>query len=386
MAKEIPSPALHGHILLVSHSPNLYGAEKSLLEIADYLHRHDYRISVVVPSAGMLSSALRTKGIPFIISRFETPSKKPWRFLRFVFLFPLRLVQLRRLMLQQHVQLVYANTFIAFNALLAARLAGRPAIAHVREVLSDYPCFIRRILIWIVSRFSYHIIANSHFTAEYFPARLSHKVTVVHNGIDCHEYQNAAAKANPSNVAEVAATDFVIGCISQLIPLKNLDLAIRTMACIARKPLPIKMLIIGNGPLRDRLERQTHELRLSNHIKFIPYQQNILDYITRFDIYFHTCPIEGFGRIFLEIMALAKPIVAPASGAALEIILDGETGFLVQGNDPEHYAERIEQLFADKALREEMGRKGRQRAEFHFALQDKMKQIQAIVKTLATQK
>lgn len=384
MAEEIHSPALHEHILLVSHSPNLYGAEKSLLEIADYLHQQNHRISVVVPAAGMLSSALRTKGIPFIISCFETPSKKPWRFISFVLLFPLRLLQLRRLILREHASLIYANTFIAFNALLAARLAGRPAITHVREVLSDYPRFIRRILIWIVSRFSYHIIANSEFTASSFAASARHKLTAVHNGIDCQEYQAAAAKANPLSVPEVSAADFVVGCISQLIPLKNVELAIRTMACLAPKSLPVKMLIIGDGPLRARLESLAQQIHVSSVIRFMPYQESIMDYISRFDLYFHTCPKEGFGRIFLEIMALGKPIVAPASGAAGEIIRDGETGFLVQGNNPEHYAAKIEQLFSDKAVREDMGRKGRQRAEIHFALQDKMKEIETIIKTTAS--
>jgi len=304
------------HILLVSHSPNLYGAEKSLLEIADYLHHHDHRITVLVPRAGILSTALRAKGIPFIISSFETPSKKPGRFLKFVLLFLVRLLQLRRLILRHHVSLVYANTFIAFNALLAAALARRPAIAHVREILIDYPRCIRRVLIWIVSRFARHIIANSQFTASSFPISVRHKLTVVHNSIDCQEYQAAAAKANPSAVAEVSPADFVIGCISQLIPLKNIELAIRTMACLARKSLPVKMLIIGDGPLRPQLERHTRQLNLSHSVTFVPYRQNILDYTTRFDVYLHTCPTEGFGRIFLEIMALGKPIVAPASGAA----------------------------------------------------------------------
>lgn len=383
MSEEPRSQAPQEHILLVSHSPNLYGAEKSLLEIADYLHHHDYRITVLVPRAGMLSEALHTKRIPFIISPFETPSKKPGRFLKFVLLFLVRLLQLRRLILRQDVSLVYANTFIAFNALLAARLARRPAIAHVREVLIDYPRCIRRVLIWIVSRYSQHIIANSQFTASSFSETVRPKVTVVHNGIDCQGYQASAAKANPSAVPEVSASDFVIGCISQLIPLKNIELAIRTMACLAQKSLPMKMLIIGDGPLRPQLERHTRQLNLSKYITFVPYRQNILDYTSRFDVYLHTCPTEGFGRIFLEIMALGKPVVAPASGAALEIIRDGQTGFLVQGNDPEHYAEKIELLFADKSLREQMGREGRQRVETHFALKDKMKEIERIIKTTA---
>ncbi len=383
MSEKPRSQAPGDHILLVCHSPNLYGAEKSLLEIADYLHHHDYRITVLVPGAGMLSAALRAKGIPFIISPFETPSKKPGRFLRFVLLFLVRLLQLRRLILRQDVSLVYANTFIAFNALLAARLARRPAIAHVREILVDYPRCIRRVLIWIVSRFAQHIIANSQFTASSFPNTVRSKLTVVHNSIDCQAYQAAAAKANPSAVPEVSAADFVIGCISQLIPLKNLELAIRTMACLARKSLPMKMLIIGDGPLRAQLERHTRQLNLSNSVTLVPYRQNILDYTSRFDVYLHTCPTEGFGRIFLEIMALGKPIVAPASGAALEIIRDGKTGFLVQGNDPEHYAEKIELLFTDKSLREQMGREGRQRVEAHFALETKMKEIETVIKTVS---
>jgi len=383
MSEDHRGQALQEHILLVSHSPNLYGAEKSLLEIADYLRQHDYRITVLVPRDGMLSTALHAKRIPFIISPFETPSKKPGRFLKFVLLFLVRLLQLRRLILRHHVSLVYANTFIAFNALLAAALARRPAIAHVREILIDYPRCIRRVLIWIVSRFARHIIANSQFTASSFPISVRHKLTVVHNSIDCQEYQAAAAKANPSAVAEVSPADFVIGCISQLIPLKNIELAIRTMACLARKSLPVKMLIIGDGPLRPQLERHTRQLNLSHSVTFVPYQQNILDYTTRFDVYLHTCPTEGFGRIFLEIMALGKPIVAPASGAALEIIRDGQTGFLVQGNDPEHYAEKIELLFADKSLREQMGHQGRQHVETHFALKDKMKEIATVIKAAA---
>jgi glycosyltransferase involved in cell wall biosynthesis len=75
---------------------------------------------------------------------------------------------------------------------------------------------------------------------------------------------------------------------------------------------------------------------------------------------------EPFGLVFAEAMAMGKPVVALASGGALEVVADGETGLLSPPGDAGALADNISRLLADPALRESMGRAGRERVERLF--------------------
>jgi glycosyltransferase involved in cell wall biosynthesis len=100
------------------------------------------------------------------------------------------------------------------------------------------------------------------------------------------------------------------------------------------------------------------------------------------DIFVSPCPVEGFGLVLLEAMALGKPVIAAEAGGPLEIVADGETGLLFAPGNAESLAAAMKRLLADAPMRKRMGEAGRKRYEEMFTAQqmaEKMRETYSVL-------
>jgi glycosyltransferase involved in cell wall biosynthesis len=119
----------------------------------------------------------------------------------------------------------------------------------------------------------------------------------------------------------------------------------------------------GGGSFRAELEAQVDRLGLRENVVFTGFQTDVARLVAAFDIYAMPTWEEPYGMVFLEAMAMRKPVVAWANGGPLEIVKEGETGFLTEPHDTAQLAEAILKLLRDPALARQFGDAGRRRVE-----------------------
>lgn len=166
----------------------------------------------------------------------------------------------------------------------------------------------------------------------------------------------------------------VVVCVSRLVPRKGQDVLIRALPAVRRRVPDAALVIVGDGPYRGALERMAAELA-PGAVVFTGAvsEEELPRYYRLGDVFAMPCrtrlgglEVEGWGNVFIEAAACARPVVVGDSGGARESLVPGETGLLVDGRRVDEVADAVATLLADPALAERMGRAGRARVERAF--------------------
>ena len=141
------------------------------------------------------------------------------------------------------------------------------------------------------------------------------------------------------------------------------------VAAVARLPEGrARLRVFGDGPFRSELEAQKRALGLDGAVEFAGEVPDVRPHLEEADVFVLSSLSEGMPVSILEAMAAGLPVVASAVPGLEEVVLDGETGFLVPPADPAALAEKLAELVDDPARRASFGAAGRARAEEHFSL------------------
>ena len=160
----------------------------------------------------------------------------------------------------------------------------------------------------------------------------------------------------------------VIVCVSRLMARKGQDELIRALPEIQLAAPEASLIIVGEGPYRKDLERLVTKLELQNfvHLTGKVSQGDLSKWYAAGDVFAMPCrtrmggwDVEGLGIVFLEGSATGLPVVVGDSGGAVDAVIDGETGFLVDGRDTKAIAARLSFLLTNPAAAKSMGQVGR---------------------------
>jgi glycosyltransferase involved in cell wall biosynthesis len=135
------------------------------------------------------------------------------------------------------------------------------------------------------------------------------------------------------------------------------------------EPGSFDAVIVGEGPDRPQLEAEIGRLGLADHVALVGERRDVPELLAGADIFALASSSEGMPVSVLEAMAAELPVVASRVGGLAEQVVDGETGVLVEPGDPEHLAEALARLIADRELSRRLGAAGRARAEQAFDLE-----------------
>ena len=178
---------------------------------------------------------------------------------------------------------------------------------------------------------------------------------------------------------------FVIGTACRLEPVKGLRYLLETVAVLARETDDLQLKIAGDGSLRSFLEQECHRLGISGRVSFIGWREDLPNVMAGWDVFVLPSLDEGFPIAALEAMAAGLPVIASAVGGLLELVQDGETGWLVPAAAPAELATRLCELICDDQRREAMGIAGRQRALRDFSIARMVEQTVAVYNGLFIQ-
>jgi glycosyltransferase involved in cell wall biosynthesis len=158
----------------------------------------------------------------------------------------------------------------------------------------------------------------------------------------------------------------VIGTVSVMRPQKALDVLLRATRILVDEFPGLKVLIAGEGDMREALGELTEELGITGNVVFLGVRTDIPDVLAALDIAVSTSDFEGSPLSVMEYMEAARPVVATRVGGVPDLIDEGVHGLLVEPQDPAAFAAAVAQLLRDPARAREMGERGqeRRRAEF----------------------
>ena len=157
--------------------------------------------------------------------------------------------------------------------------------------------------------------------------------------------------------------------VAHMYPRKNLPVLLRAYARLRADGVAFQGWIVGDGPCRRDWERLRDDLSLGGHVEFLGTlsRRDLADRYRRAAVFCLPSRQEGFGIVFLEAMAHAKPIVAARAAAVPETVSDGEVGILAEPDGPDTFARALATLLADRDLRQRMGEAARRRVEDYRA-------------------
>lgn len=143
-------------------------------------------------------------------------------------------------------------------------------------------------------------------------------------------------------------------CIGELLPNKNQTMAIKMMQNIVKKYPTALLLLAGNGPEKEHLERVIAECNMQDHVKMLGYVTNLQEYQHIVDVAISCSKREGLPLNIVEAMMSGVPVVATINRGHRELIRENKTGFLVECNNSEEMSKRVVELWQNRELEQRM--------------------------------
>lgn len=344
-------------ILYVNGTSCIGGAEISLLGLLKGLDKKRFLPMVALPSTGLLSKridalGIKTKAIP--LGQF---SRKKWLF------FIASVLRLAALIRKEKISLVHANSiYISEQSYFAARLCGVPCICHIRDLV---PILGAGKLRSIAFRGVNKLIAISEAVKKDLIEKLyisEQRIIRIYNGVDAEEF-------NPNISGDSFRKEFglrhekLVGLVARLSPEKGQEVFLRAAAQVLKDYKDVKFIIIGDAKLGSEKFKQdihalTVQLELQDNVIFTGFRDDLPQAIAALDVVVIPSEAEPFGRVAIEALASARPVIASNSGALPEII-SKKSGIMFNQNNAEEIKKAIIELLRNTQQSRDRGLEGR---------------------------
>ncbi len=375
------------NVLFVSHSSELNGAERMLLDTVRGLDRGKFTPLIVVPRPGPLTEAAEGSGIECLILPMKwtlTEAAKVWK-QPLSFLWNVRSVRLAaRLIRGRGIGLVVTNSSAVWTGALAARRARVPHVWIIHEILDGETPFLkyifgRKTLVRRMTRLSKRIIANSKASARAFAA--SGKVVIIGNGVAMRNgpAPDTAALRRGLGIDPGAP---VIGIVGKIYPGKGQMEAVLAADILRRARPDIRLLVVGavaDARYDGRIYETVGRLGLEKNVLMLGQRNDIEGILALLDVLVVASSVDSLGRVALEAMAAGTPVVAAAAGGIPEVVRDGETGILAASPEPGLLAAGVARLLDDPALARGVAEGGRKFVAANYSQEGQVRKIERVL-------
>jgi glycosyltransferase involved in cell wall biosynthesis len=350
----------------------LGGAQENTLLTCEGLLR-DYGDDVLLVTGpplgpeGSLLERAKANRVPLVLVPSLRRSIHPWRDL-------VSYRELKRVLREFKPDVVHTHS--AKGGILgraAAWNVGVPAIVHGVHGAPFYPYqnplvrdFYRRCERWAARRCHAFISVADAMTDLMVNAGVAprEKFTTIYSGMETTPFlESGQHRQRVRREFGYEDSDIVVGKIARLFHLKGHDDVIAAAQQVVQRHPRVRFLFVGDGLLRQSLEHRIREAGLESHFQFtglVP-PERIPELIGAMDIVVHASLREGLARVLPQGLIAAKPVVSYDIDGAREVVVPGQTGYLLAPRDINGLAKAIDELAADAALRDRLGAEGRRR-------------------------
>ncbi len=361
------------------------GAEKQLLLLAAGLPRDEFDVHVaVLTRLGPLWPEYQAAGVPV------TVVGKAWK------LDPLALVRLCRLVRRLRPDLVQTWIFAA-NAYgrVAARLAGTRRVVASERCVDLWKGGLELAIDRWLARRTACIVANSPAVRDFYVQRglPADKFQVIPNAVPPLRIESPPRDQVLAELG-LPPTARLIALVGRLWPQKRVQDAIWAMDLLRVYPYDVHLLVMGDGPQRRQLERFAAQVDRPNHIHFLGQRTDVLRLLPHCEMLWSPSAFEGQSNAILEAMAAGLPVVATDIPGTRDLVVHGQTGFLIP--TPPRPAQMAtinhvviqglcrytRQLLEDPELARRLGAAGQVRVRTHFSVEQMIQRYAALYRRL----
>jgi glycosyltransferase involved in cell wall biosynthesis len=268
-----------------------------------------------------------------------------------------------------HTHLIHADVL----GLISATIARIPCVITTRHNDDDFRHrrVIRWLSAWQWSQVQGGIAISQHIAqfARKIEKAPADKIHMIHYGLPHQRPDPSTIEANRHTLrAELGLSPdaLLVGVASRLTAQKGISFALEALPALMREFADLHVVIAGDGELRAGLRARTMALGIDKRVHFLGWRNDMPQVLQALDVFLMPSLWEGFGLTLLEAMSARLPIVASHVSAIPEIVVHGETGYLVAPEDSEAIAYALRLLLQDKSLRQYMGFNGEDRLESQF--------------------
>jgi glycosyltransferase involved in cell wall biosynthesis len=346
-------------ILFIIGQLGLGGAEKQLFLLIKGLQEKLWDITLITLNPNnndYWEQPIRELGVPIFEIRTELP--KIIRLLKIASI--IHKIQPRIV----HSWSIHANFYAAFGGLIGET---KIRIGSERANHNSSKKSLGQFYYWLSFVGLSGLITNNENERAYLnQVRPRLNTYTVKNGIEF--LQNSYPREEVRLNFNLLDNEVGVCSIGSLVERKNFSFMIKIARNIVHKYPQVKFFVIGDGPLRERLQLEINENFLSHNFFLLGSIPNAERYLLAFDIFcFPSFDQEGMPNVLMEASAAGLPVVASNVGSVNDIVNDKETGFLVKENDIYSFEKRLKQLILEPDLRVKMGENGRKKIKSEFS-------------------
>lgn len=347
-------------ILLVIPTLDRSGAEKQFTLLATRLPREEFDVRVVaLTRGGPYAAELEAAGVPLTVLNKR---------LRFD---PFALYRLKKIIREFQPDILHTWLFAAnsYGRMLAGGGDKPKVIVSERCVdvwKSGWQLALDRRQIPRTCR----LVGNSNGVADFY-RELGYpddKLVVIPNGTELLDGESADREA-VLNEFNIPAGSRIVGSVGRLARQKRGRDLIWAMQLLRQLTNRVYYLVVGSGPERGELVRLAEHMGCDHLVRFAGHREDATRLIRAFDVFWLASDFEGMSNSMMEAMAAGVPVVASDIPPNRELIVDGETGFLVRTGDSVGFAQFADRILADPELARRLGEAGRRRIRDSFSVE-----------------
>jgi sugar transferase (PEP-CTERM/EpsH1 system associated) len=294
--------------------------------------------------------------------------------------------------------IVHSRNWAAVEAVIAARLLRSCSVVHSEHGLEAAAGAKEpRRRIWfrrVAYELAHRVLSVSHQLKNLHAGRTgfnADRITVIHNGVDGRRFfPDPAVRARVRRELNLSETDFCIGCVGNLLPVKDHMTVLRAVehfagaADKAGQHGAWRLFLLGEGPERPRLERFLDERpECQRHVSLVGASDRVPELLNAMDVYVLSSTAEGICNSLLEAMSTGLPVVATATGGNPEVVVNGESGLLFPVADFGGLAKELHRLRVQTELRRDLGRQAIRRVRDEFSIDSMVRKYDEVYETLA---
>lgn len=284
---------------------------------------------------------------------------------------------LGRAMRRFRPDIVHSRNWGAIEAVLAARLVRTGAVVHSEHGFETKASakeprrrvYFRRLAYELADRVLAvsHQLRDLHARRTGFPAR---KITVIHNGVDPGRFfADLESRARVRRELGVAESDFCIGCVANLVPVKDHATLLESAAALAEHVPAWRLLIIGEGPEEPKLKAfvAAHPA-WKDRVSFLGSSSRVPELLRAMDVFVLPSLAEGICNSLLEAMSTGVAVIAADVGGNPEVVVDHESGLLFPAGDVSSLTNHLLRVATQPPLRAQLGQRALERVRSEFSI------------------
>jgi glycosyltransferase involved in cell wall biosynthesis len=374
------------NILFIHQSAELYGSDKTLLYLVANLDKNKFFPIVILPNEGPLKIELEKENVKVIIAPVLKLYRKmftPSNLLKFSKDYFKGIKTIKSIRKEYKIDFIYSNTLAVLLGFFFCFFHKIKHIWHVHEIIESPKFFTKFFRYFLNNPTNSVLIYNSFATCKFWNCKGNNQV--IWNGIAAFPEIEEEEKAVIRKTILTTDNEIVFALVGRISRWKGQMLLLEAFNKLVKTHQNIRLVYIGSTPpnqehFLDSLKDKIKNYDLIQKVNIIPFQDNIHQFWQCIDIaVVSSTETEPFGMVAIEAMMAKKPVIAANHGGLMEIVVNNETGFLVEPNNKDALKDALEKLITNPELRTSFGEKGFQRAVENFSIQKYVQKIEYIL-------